>query len=473
MESSEVLDFARAYIAAHWDQIVADIDTLCQVNSVEDKEHETPGAPFGPAPREALDRALGIARRLGLPTFDNCDGYMGYAELAGTSGKQVATIAHSDIVPTGEGWHFEPLAATRKDGYLIGRGTMDDKGALVLSLHAAAALKAYYEKTGTTLTHSIRTLIGTNEETGMADVPYYLERHAAPDFLFTPDADFPLIYGEKGHYMGTFTSADLGSDPQLVELSCGTVPNAVPGRAYAVVSGQVEDFPAAEYVTLTQEDPEHVRIFAEGIGGHASLPEGTRNAIQILVNYLLANVKLNPQEAEFLQLSQVATASFDGSSLGVAAQDEAFGPLTCVGGVLKRMGDHLVQTVDSRYPTTITGDVLTQAMSELAVKYHASFEVGADDVPYIGDPKSAPVVALWNAFHEVTGSEEPGYTIGGGTYARHFPRACAFGPNLSREDYPDWVGFEHGPDEGISEANLQQALEIYILALHNLQNSEL
>lgn len=473
MDTSQVLEFARGYIDKHWDQIVSDIDTLCQVDSVEDKQQAAPGAPFGPAVREALDRALGIAERLGLATYDNCDGYMGYAELPGTSGKQVATIAHSDIVPTGEGWHFPALGATRKDGYLIGRGTMDDKGALVLSLHAAAALSMLYKQTGTPFTHSVRTLIGTNEETGMADVPYYLERHAAPDFLFTPDADFPLIYGEKGHYMATFTSAPVGTDAKLHELNCGTVSNAVPGRAYAIVSGKVEDFSAAEHLTITQEDAEHVRIFAQGIGGHASLPKTTRNAIQLLVSYLLEQVELSPVEEEFLQLAKVATAAWDGSNLGIEAADEAFGPLTCVGGVLKLQDGKLIQTVDSRYPTTMTGEKITLALNQVAERYHARLTVGADDAPYIGDPKSAPVQALWSAFNEVTGSDEPGYTIGGGTYARHFPKACAFGPNLSRANYPEWVGFEHGPDEGISEANLQQALEIYVLALHNLQSCEL
>ena len=34
---------------------------------------------------------------------------------------------------------------------------------------------------------------------------------------------------------------------------------------------------------------------------------------------------------------------------------------------------------------------------------------------------------------------------------------------------PDWVGGEHGPDEGVSEDLLKTAFEIYVLALAELQ----
>ena len=46
----------------------------------------------------------------------------------------------------------------------------------------------------------MRFIFGANEETGMADVMWYLEKYESPAFLFTPDADFPVCYGEKGGY---------------------------------------------------------------------------------------------------------------------------------------------------------------------------------------------------------------------------------------------------------------------------------
>ena len=77
-----------------------------------------------------------------------------------------------------------PFAVTRREGYLMGRGVIDDKGPIVTTLHA---VKFWLDK-GEKLPYTIRVIFGANEETGMHDVPYYRERFADPAFLFTPDA---------------------------------------------------------------------------------------------------------------------------------------------------------------------------------------------------------------------------------------------------------------------------------------------
>ena len=92
----------EAYVDEIWEDAVKDIAYLVAVESVEDLEHAAPGMPYGPAPAEALRRALEISERLGLSPTD-CDGFIGYADLAGESDTQIATIAHVDIVPLGLG----------------------------------------------------------------------------------------------------------------------------------------------------------------------------------------------------------------------------------------------------------------------------------------------------------------------------------------------------------------------------------
>lgn len=66
--------------------------------------------------------------------------------------------------------------------------------------------------------YSMRFIFGANEETGMADVTWYLEKYESPAFLFTPDADFPVCYGEKGGYDGCITSAPI-ADPVILDIS--------------------------------------------------------------------------------------------------------------------------------------------------------------------------------------------------------------------------------------------------------------
>ena len=177
------------------------IRSLVRIRSVEDLSHATQKDPWGPASHEALRRALSIASRLGLDAHD-CEGYLGYADVTGSSEDYLATIAHCDVVPEGLGWTVEPFDVTHKDAYLVGRGVLDDKGPLVLSLYAAHFFAREVERTGRRLPLTLRAIIGSEEETGMGDVSYYLDHYPQPRFVFTPDADFPLICGERGIQIG-------------------------------------------------------------------------------------------------------------------------------------------------------------------------------------------------------------------------------------------------------------------------------
>ncbi|MFQ9900811.1 MAG: M20/M25/M40 family metallo-hydrolase [Ruthenibacterium sp.] len=56
--------------------------------------------------------------------------------------KQIATITHLDVVPAGNGWTSDPFEMIVKDGCVIGRGTLDDKGPAVLTLYIAKFFKS-------------------------------------------------------------------------------------------------------------------------------------------------------------------------------------------------------------------------------------------------------------------------------------------------------------------------------------------
>ena len=137
----------KAYVETNWEDIVKDIEDLVAIRSVENMAEATEQMPYGPEPYQALCKGVEIADRLGLDAH-NCDGHIGYADLAGESDKQIAIIAHSDIVPEGSGWTFDPFKLTRKDGYLIGRGVLDDKGPLVLELYCAKYFAEQVAKNG-------------------------------------------------------------------------------------------------------------------------------------------------------------------------------------------------------------------------------------------------------------------------------------------------------------------------------------
>ena len=461
-----------AYVDEVWEDVVADMDCLVRHDSVEDLAAAEPGKPWGPASWGALVEAERMAERLGLEVTD-VDGYLGFADVPGASGPEryVATIAHTDIVPTGEGWHFPPLAVTRKDGMLIGRGVADDKGPFVLSLYAAHFF-ARRAAAGHELPYTLRCIIGNNEETGMGDVDVYLERYPEPLFCFSPDAEFPLICGEKGIYGGTFASGAVAGE-KIVELSGGTVSNAIPGKATALVRADAAVLPTAERIAVEPAGEGLARVTATGIGGHASMPAGTVNAIGVLARYLLANDLAGRGERSFLELLVTLTEDACGRAAGVAATDDKFGDLTLVAGVVRTADGRFTQTVDSRFPTSTTAEKITARLSELAAAHGCTYEADRGMEPFYVSPESPEIHALLDTYAEYTGREGKAFTIGGGTYARHFARACAFGPQDPADELPEWVGGEHGPDEGVSEEAMRRALKIYIVSIARLMDLNL
>lgn len=485
MGDSEFKARVDAYADEVWEDIVEDIRTLVRIRSVEDRDSAVPGMPWGQASHEALVKGLEIAARLGLDAHE-CEGYLGYADLPGVSDMQLATIAHSDVVPEGLGWTVDPFDVTRREGYLLGRGVLDDKGPLVLSLWAAHFFVREVERTGIRLPYTLRCIVGNCEETSMRDVVWYLDHFDAPAFCFSPDADFPLICGEKGIFHGIYRSKPgiAGTDSAVVEFDAGTVANAIPSLATGLVRRHAADFLLSRCTQGIESEAvgeDLVRVSAHGIGGHAAFPKGTDNAIGKLVRLMLdvpgdgaSRLEGGEDLIAFLRLVETLTRTSDGSAVGIASEDDVFGELTLNAGVMRTADDgSLSITVDVRYPTSIKIDEVIAAFDELAERYGCTFEAGMHDDPFYMDPNLPEIRTLLDTYNEYLGTQKEAFVIGGGTYARHFPRACAFGPHDPSIIDPAWVGIEHGPDEGVSEEALRRALKIYIVSIARLMELDL
>lgn len=463
-----------SYIDANWSTMVADIDALVRVASIEDLGSSAPGQPFGPAPRKALDEALRIANRMGFATSD-LDGYIATADLVGESDTQIGIIGHVDVVPAGPGWTVDPYAVTKKDGYLLGRGVIDNKGPSVLAIHAMKFWKDMQESgEAARFPYTIRMMFGANEETGMRDVKYYRRSNPDPAFLFTPDAEFPVCYGEKGLYDATVRSSAISeSQRAIVRMSGGAATNAVAGQAEAVVRANASNLPTAKDIAVEDLGDGLARVAAAGKSAHASTPELGESAILTLIDYLLENVACSPEERAFLEADSAILATTDGSGAGMACEDEHFGSLTIIGGTIAIEGDRFVQTFDARYPTSTTAEAITNALRTLFAQAEAECELVRDETPFLNDPQSPAIQALLSAYREATGDSAEPFTMGGGTYARQFACAASFGPEKPWEDCPEWVGPIHGPDEGVSENLLKEAFRIYVITLGRLMETQL
>ena len=460
-----------AYVDEVWEDVVTDIAELVSNPSVADSSTGTPGSPFGAPVREALDCALGIAAKLGYEVSDD-EGYVGIADIPGASETQIATIAHVDVVPAGPGWNTDPFTCTRREGWLLGRGVIDDKGPAVLALYAGAFLK----RLGAQPRYTFRALIGCDEEVGMTDVHHYLDGHDDPAFLFTPDAEFPLGNAEKGQFGATFTSAPI-EDGRILSWSGAEATNAIPAESICEIAVDIADCPApvanADRLTLEAVVPGKTRIVAHGIGGHASLPEGTINAIALILGYLREADLAAASEKPFLDLMAIIHADTAGEELGIASESPAFGPLTLNGGTIEVADGRIRQTIDVRFPDSTSAEVLERTCREVAERFGAQLTVDHDKVPFSISADHPAVQTLLSTYHEVTGKPAYPISMGGGTYARNFARAVSFGPEDNGLELPAWGGPMHGPNECANEALLKEALKIYILSIVRLMDVDL
>ena len=463
MDHSELNARIDRFIQENQDTLFDDLSALIEVNSV--RTEPTQDAPFGLGVRRAMDTALEIANRMQLKTND-CGGYLVYADVPGASEKQIAAITHLDVVPAGNGWHCDPFALTQREGYVLGRGVADDKGPAVVTLYMAKFFQELCQETGTTLPYTLRILLGGAEETGMEDIDYYLEHNPMPAFCFTPDGSFPVGHGEKGGFGGVFVSQPLSGS--LVDFQGGAADNVVPDLAYALVRGDISGLKSTDKVVVTDEGDGIVRITGHGKGGHASTPEGTVNAIALVANYLLDNQLCTDQENQYLAMLRTLMASTDGSSFGIASQDTYFTPLTCIGGVITMEDGVLRQSIDIRFPTSITPPELQKACEALASQGGARFAGEKARLPFYIQADSPEIEACIEAYQAVTGRDDKPFTMGGGTYARHFRNAVSFGMEEPQASYPDFVGQMHGANEGAPKSLFLKALKIYILAVARL-----
>lgn len=441
------------YLNDHRDQFIDDLRGLLAFNSVKGEASE--GKPFGNEVANALDYMQNLCQNAGLKTR-NFDYYCMDADY-GEGDEVVASLSHLDIVPAGEGWKHPPFAGEMEGSIMYGRGVGDDKGPAMAGLYALKALMHADAKTN----RKLRLIFGCDEETGMTDMAYYLSKVDAPDYAFSPDAQFPAIHAEKHGVGGTYTTMVQGTTA-LLKLSGGTVANAVPGVATATIRHNQcpESTDQLSYVL----DGDQLTITAQGIAAHASCPEEGDNAVIRVIDAVLALIEQTDPVYPILQSTVDHMRAYDGSGLGVACQDEVSGPLTMNLGIISYTDQVISIVFDIRHPVTVE----VQPTMDALVNALPLFDLARIDMHYgLHRPKDGPLVkTLMEVYNEITGSNAEPMSMGGGTYARTLPNAVAFGPKL-----PDGkFGGAHTVDEYGDVDELLYAARIYAHCFYRLGN---
>lgn len=377
---------------------------------------------------------LDLAQEMGFATH-NMDDMVGWAEY-GEGDELVCVLGHLDVVPAGNGWTKDPFGGEIENGRLYGRGTTDDKGPMMAALYALKAIK----DSGIPRKRRIRLLFGTEEETGCEDMKYYVEHGGElPTLGFTPDGEFPLIHGEKGLIIESYRCHFAPG--QLKALWGGTAANIVPDSAYAALE-------------------DGTKIECRGKSCHGAEPWNGENAI----GKLLARLNALPLTGQLKTAVQFLHSRIgletDGTSLGIAMEDDLSGRLSFNLGMLRGEENSLTVTVNYRYPVTkayndcvpAVREAFAQAGFELVSSFH-------DEKLFL--PENHPLVEkLIGVYNSYTGETARPICIGGGTYAKSMPNIVAFGPIFPGDEVT-----EHEPDEYIALDRLAQNYDMIRLAM--------
>lgn len=417
---------------------------LCSIPSI--KGEPTAEAPYGAETLRALQAFLALGESLGLKAV-NLEGRAGYVE-AGSGERLIAALCHLDVVPAGEGWTANPFEPQVLADRIVARGTTDDKGPAVAALYA---LKALLDE-GTELGARVRIIVGLDEENGSTCMDHYVKNAELPTAGFTPDADFPVIYAEKGiawYRLSTPRDTDAANDAanqaaglRLVAAKAGNVANMVPDTC-----------------TLTLLDAAGQTITEQyhGRSAHGSRPEAGENAIAKAFATLAPRLEAaGTADAFVTAFNKLIAATTDGSLAGLAGEDES-GKLTLNAGVLALDETKAELDIDIRYPVTWQLIDVEQRLRDATAEVGLEVSLIREQAP-LYSPRDLPLVrTLMQVYTSITGdTEAQPLAIGGGTYARSMPNIVAFGPGFPGE--PDNA---HQPDESISLIAFEKAARIY------------
>jgi acetylornithine deacetylase/succinyl-diaminopimelate desuccinylase-like protein len=162
------------WLAKNHESVVRNLADLVAIQSIStDGEH-------GPEIERTAALTCQQMRQAGLANVDvlRVSGSLPYAygEWLDAPGKPTIFLyAHHDVQPINyrEQWQSDPWHLTRRDGRLFGRGSADDKGAIVAQLAAISA----YLKTEGSLPVNVKMLVEGEEEVGSKNLLGFFERH--------------------------------------------------------------------------------------------------------------------------------------------------------------------------------------------------------------------------------------------------------------------------------------------------------
>ena len=448
------------------DELIKDLQDSIRIKSVE--EEAKPGMPFGEGPAKALEHFLSVGEKLGFKA-ENFDNYAGHIDF-GTDDQEemVGILGHVDVVPEGTGWDHDPYGAEIVDNKMFGRGTLDDKGPMMICLYAMKALK----DAGVPLKRKVRMILGANEETGWGCMKHYFEKLQMPHpaVSFTPDSEFPVTFAEKGILRALFkvkTDADIA-------VKAGNVFNAVPESATITLPLSYKEAAERE-LPLYNEGKENkvsfeitenkIVVTSKGVAAHAAHPSLGYNSLSALMIFLgRLDIKENGFKEMIKFFNDKIQMEFNGKLLGLNLVDEPSGEITINFGKCYVENGELIVSMDMRFPVTFEAESIKEKLFTVLNEYGLTFEPLKEEKPLYVPKDNFLVKTLMEVYQDMTGDmESQPISTGGGTYAKAVSNCVAFGALL--KGTPDSM---HQKNECIDLASLDTLLPLFVETIYRL-----
>ncbi|WP_019243933.1 MULTISPECIES: dipeptidase PepV [Bacillus] len=453
--------------------LIKDTQKFLQIKSVLDEENSTPEAPLGKGIQEALQFMLNKGKEDGFTTKD-VEHLAGHIEM-GSGNDILGVLCHVDVVPEGDGWSSDPYGAEIRDGKIYARGALDDKGP---TMGAYYAMKIVQEL-GLPLSKRVRMILGTDEESDWRCVDTYFKHEEMPQLGFAPDADFPIIFAEKGiwdYYLKQSAPDTKQIQEGIVvkEFSSGRRFNMVPDAATAVLLGVENleklsnDFQAflEKYGVegKVNQNEDKVILELKGISAHGMEPKNGKNAGLFLAQFLNSLQLSKHAKNYFSFIHDYLWEDSRGEHFNISYTDPSTGVVTLNVGLLSYTSEEGGKIgINHRYPVSYSYEEAKNQLQKIIEENGFTLETLSHSNPHHVEKDSFLVQTLSEIYEKQTGEKAELLAIGGGTYARSLEAGVAFGPLFpGRED------IAHQKDEYMYIEDLVRATAMYAEAIYKL-----
>ena len=435
-------------------EMLKSLKEFVSIDSVYDESTVSKENPFDQGVSNALKYIENLARKDGF-IVNNYDNKI-VEILTNEEEKNIAILAHADVVPVGTGWPQDPFTVLEKDGTLYCRGVADDKGPLLSAYYGLKALR----DNNLLGNYQVRFLVGGNEESGSLCMEHYFHtlKKKQPTLGFSPDSAYPLTYAEKG-IIG-FTVRKEINFPELISLKGGVASNSVIERCEVILK---EDLDFVSYLTNNEVDFSYLvkgnqmELVFHGVAAHGSLPWMGKNAAIIAIKYLGEYYKNEDLKTLYRLYSDTR-----GEGVNAAANSEDMGTNSLNVGIISIENKKLEMVVNYRHVETVTAEQMINNIKEAS----KPFDIEVNGIsPLLYYPKDHKLIqTLLRVYQEETGDyKTPIIASGGGTYAKEADNVVAFGM-----EYPGYDPIMHGVNEHTEISHLTESMGIYAHAIIEL-----